>query len=157
MTLGSTAAQRFGKPRLSIRNWGCSISPPATRGPISMEGSAAATILFATSMVAIEAKTGKYRWHFQQVHHDLWDYDGPNPVMLFDVKIGGRIRKAAAEANKAGWVYILDRTNGKPLIGIDEKPVPQEPRQLTSRDAADFLAATPSCLSRSISPRKVSR
>lgn len=88
--------------------------------------------LFATSMVALEAKTGKYRWHFQQVHHDLWDYDGPNPVMLFDVKVGGRVRKAAAEANKAGWVYILDRTNGKPLIGIDEKPVPQEPLQFTS-------------------------
>jgi quinohemoprotein ethanol dehydrogenase len=88
--------------------------------------------LFANSMVAIEAKTGKYRWHFQQIHHDLWDYDGPNPVMLFDVMVGGRIRKAAAESNKAGWVYILDRTNGKPLIGIDEKPVPQEPRQFTS-------------------------
>ena len=88
--------------------------------------------LFANSMVAIDVKTGKYRWHFQQIHHDLWDYDGPNPVMLFDVKVGGRIRKAAAEANKAGWVYILDRTNGKPLIGIDEKPVPQEPRQFTS-------------------------
>ena len=88
--------------------------------------------LFANSMIAIDAKTGKYRWHFQQIHHDLWDYDGPNPVMLFDLKVGGRIRKAAAEANKAGWVYILDRTNGKPLIGIDEKPVPQEPRQFTS-------------------------
>jgi quinohemoprotein ethanol dehydrogenase len=88
--------------------------------------------LFANSMVAIEAKTGKYRWHFQQVHHDLWDYDGSNPVMLFDVNVGGRIRKAAAEANKAGWVYILDRTNGKPLIGIDEQTVPQEPRQFTS-------------------------
>jgi quinohemoprotein ethanol dehydrogenase len=88
--------------------------------------------LFATSIVAIEAKTGKYRWHYQQVHHDLWDYDSPSPVILFDVKAGGRIRKAAAEANKAGWVYILDRTNGKPLIGIDEKPVPQEPRQFTS-------------------------
>ena len=88
--------------------------------------------LFANSMVAIDAKTGKYRWHFQQVHHDLWDYDGPNPVMLFDVMVGGRIRKAAAEASKTGWVYILDRINGKPLIGIDEKPVPQEPRQFTS-------------------------
>jgi quinohemoprotein ethanol dehydrogenase len=88
--------------------------------------------LFTSSMVALEAKTGKYRWHYQQVHHDLWDYDGPNPVMLFDVKVGGRVRKAAAEANKTGWVYILDRTNGKPLIGIDEKPVPQEPLQFTS-------------------------
>jgi PQQ-dependent dehydrogenase (methanol/ethanol family) len=88
--------------------------------------------LFANSMVAIDAKTGKYRWHFQQVHHDIWDYDGPNPVMLFDVNVGGRIRKAAAEASKTGWVYILDRTTGKPLIGIDEKPVAQEPRQFTS-------------------------
>jgi alcohol dehydrogenase (cytochrome c) len=88
--------------------------------------------LFATSMVAIEAKTGHYRWHFQQVHHDLWDYDGANPVILFDVKVGGRIRKAAAEASKTGWIYILDRTNGKPLIGIGEKPVPQEPLQFTS-------------------------
>jgi alcohol dehydrogenase (cytochrome c) len=88
--------------------------------------------LFATSMVAVDAKTGKYRWHFQQIHHDLWDYDGPSPVILFDVNINGRVRKAAAEANKAGWVYILDRTNGKPLIGIDEKPVPQESRQHTA-------------------------
>jgi quinohemoprotein ethanol dehydrogenase len=89
--------------------------------------------LFATSMVALEAATGKYRWHFQQIHHDLWDYDGPSPVVLFDVMLNGTLRKAAAEPNKAGWVYILDRTNGKPLIGIDEKPVPQEPRQATSK------------------------
>ncbi len=88
--------------------------------------------LFSTSMVAIEAKTGKYRWHFQQVHHDLWDYDGPSAVVLFDVRVDGKIRKAAAEANKAGWVYILDRITGKPLLGIDEKPVLQEPRQRTS-------------------------
>ena len=89
--------------------------------------------LFATSMVAVDAKTGKYRWHFQQVHHDLWDFDAPNPVVLFDIEIGGRTRKAIAQASKTGWVYILDRTNGRPLIGIEEKPVPQEPRQLTAR------------------------
>jgi len=89
--------------------------------------------LFATSIVAVEAKTGKYRWHFQQVHHDLWDFDAPNPVVLFDIDIGGRTRRAVAQASKTGWVYILDRTNGRPLIGIEEKPVPQEPRQLTSR------------------------
>jgi quinohemoprotein ethanol dehydrogenase len=88
--------------------------------------------LFSVSMLAVEAKTGKYRWHFQQVHHDIWDYDSPNPVILFDVTINGRVRKAAAEASKTGWVYILDRITGKPLIGIDEKPVVQEPRQLTS-------------------------
>jgi alcohol dehydrogenase (cytochrome c) len=89
--------------------------------------------LFATSIVAVDARTGRYRWHFQQVHHDLWDFDAPNPVVLFDIEIGGRSRKALAQASKTGWVYILDRTNGRPLIGIEEKPVPQEPRQLTAR------------------------
>jgi alcohol dehydrogenase (cytochrome c) len=88
--------------------------------------------LFTSSIVAIDAKTGQYRWHFQQVHHDLWDYDGPSPVVLFDIELHGRLRHAIAEPSKTGWVYILDRTNGKPLIGIEERPVPQEPRQATS-------------------------
>jgi alcohol dehydrogenase (cytochrome c) len=89
--------------------------------------------LFSSSIVAIEAKTGKYRWHFQQVHHDLWDYDMPSPVVLFDILYRGRMRKALAEPGKTGWVYILDRITGKPLIGIVERPVPQEPRQATAK------------------------
>jgi alcohol dehydrogenase (cytochrome c) len=89
--------------------------------------------LYAASMLAIELATGKYRWHFQQVHHDIWDYDAVNPVVLFDANIGGRTRKAIVEVGKTGWAYILDRETGKPLIGIDEKPVPQEPRQATAR------------------------
>ena len=88
--------------------------------------------LYSASIVAIEAKTGKYRWHFQQVHHDIWDYDGPSPVVLFDLQYDGVARKGIAEASKTGWVYILDRTTGKPLVGIDEQPVPQEPRQATA-------------------------
>ena len=88
--------------------------------------------LYAASMVAIEPATGKYRWHFQQVHHDIWDYDAVNPVVLMDVNVGGRTRKAIAEVGKTGWAYILDRQTGKPLIGIDERPVPQEPRQATA-------------------------
>jgi alcohol dehydrogenase (cytochrome c) len=88
--------------------------------------------LFTASIVAIEAKTGKYRWHFQQVHHDIWDYDSPNPVVLFDAPYNGVLRKGIAQISKTAWVYILDRETGKPLIGIDEKPVPQEPRQKTA-------------------------
>lgn len=88
--------------------------------------------LFSASIVAIDAETGKYKWHFQEVHHDIWDLDAPNPVILFDVNLNGENKKALAQAGKTGWVYILDRTNGKPLIGIDEKPVPQEPRQATA-------------------------
>jgi len=89
--------------------------------------------LYAASMLAIDAATGKYRWHFQQVHHDIWDYDAVNPVVLMNVTIGGRMRKAVVEVGKTGWAYILDRETGKPLIGIDEKPVPQEPRQATAK------------------------
>ena len=88
--------------------------------------------LFTASIVAIDAKTGKYRWHFQEVHHDLWDYDAPNPVILFNAEIDGKMRKGIAQAGKTGWVYILDRETGKPLIGMEEKPVPQEPRQATA-------------------------
>ena len=89
--------------------------------------------LFCASMVALNAKTGKYVWHFQQVHHDIWDYDAASPAVLFDTVINGQPRKGIAEAGRTGWVYILDRTNGKPLIGIEEKPVPQEPRQKTAK------------------------
>jgi quinohemoprotein ethanol dehydrogenase len=88
--------------------------------------------LFSSSIVAIDAKTGKYRWHFQQVHHDLWDYDSPNPVVLFDAPYAGKPRKGIVEISKTGFVYILDRETGKPLVGIEERPVPQEPRQATA-------------------------
>ena len=88
--------------------------------------------LFSVSIVALDVKTGEYRWHFQQVHHDIWDYDAANPVVLFDVDIDGEQRRAVAQAGKTGWVYILDRVTGQPLLGIDERPVPQEPRQHSS-------------------------
>ena len=67
------------------------------------------------------------------MHHDIWDYDAASPVVLFDTVINGVPRKGIAEAGRTGWVYILDRTNGKPLIGIEERPVPQEPRQKTAK------------------------
>jgi quinohemoprotein ethanol dehydrogenase len=89
--------------------------------------------LFSVSIVAVDAKTGSYRWHFQQVHHDIWDYDSPNPVVLFDAVYDGVVRKGIAEVGKTGFVYLLDRETGEPLIGIEERPVPQEPRQATSR------------------------
>jgi quinohemoprotein ethanol dehydrogenase len=88
--------------------------------------------LFSDSIVAVEAHTGRYRWHFQQVHHDIWDYDSPNPVVLFDADIGGKKARAVVEVSKTGWAYILDRATGLPLIGIEERAVPQEPRQATA-------------------------
>jgi quinohemoprotein ethanol dehydrogenase len=88
--------------------------------------------LFSVSIVALEVKSGQYRWHFQEVHHDIWDYDAPNPVVLFDAPYDGRMRKALVEAGKTGWAYILDRVTGKPLLGMKETPVMQLPEQNTS-------------------------
>ena len=88
--------------------------------------------LFSVSIVALDVATGEYRWHFQQVHHDIWDYDSPQPVILFDAEVDGELRHGLAELSKSGYLYILDRTNGEPLIGIVETPVPQEPTQATS-------------------------
>jgi quinohemoprotein ethanol dehydrogenase len=101
-------------------------------GPDYNGGVRAGDNLFSASIVAVDATTGRYRWHFQQVHHDIWDYDGPSPVVLFDLELNGTLRKGIAQPSKTGWVYILDRTNGTPLVGIDERPVPQEPRQATA-------------------------
>ncbi len=88
--------------------------------------------LFTSSVVALSAATGKLAWYYQTVHHDIWDYDGTNPVILFDAEIDGEMRKGIAAAGKTSFVYILDRTSGEPLIGIEERPVPQEPRQHTA-------------------------
>ena len=60
--------------------------------------------LFSVSIMALDVKTGKYRWHFQQVHHDIWDYDSPNPVILFEAPYQGITHKAIAQAAKTGWV-----------------------------------------------------
>jgi alcohol dehydrogenase (cytochrome c) len=88
--------------------------------------------LFSTSIVALDYRTGQYKWHFQEVRHELWDYDSPSPVVLFDQSYNGVMRKGLYEASKTGWVYYLDRTNGQPLIGMEYKPVPQEPRIFTA-------------------------
>ncbi len=88
--------------------------------------------LFTSSIVAVDVRTGEYRWHFQEVHHDIWDYDASNPVLLFDVELDGRLRRGIVEVGKTGFAYILDRETGEPLIGIEERPVPQEPRQATA-------------------------
>jgi len=88
--------------------------------------------LFTSSFVALNAMTGEYEWHYQVVHHDIWDYDCPSPTVLFDAPFGGRLQNAIAEACKTGWMYVLNRRNGSPLLEIDEKPVPQSAFNNTS-------------------------
>ena len=81
--------------------------------------------LYANSVVALDALTGKYRWHFQLVHHDLSDYDTAAAPTLLDLTLAGRKIPVLVEASKDGLMFILDRRNGKPVFGVEERPVPQ--------------------------------
>src|SRR5262249_25971723 len=78
------------------------------------------------------AMTGDYKWHFQMVHHDIWDYDCPSNTVLFNAVIGGQTTPTVAEPCKTGWVYEINRNNGNPATEIDEKPVPQNDFNNTS-------------------------
>ncbi|MGE5722566.1 MAG: PQQ-binding-like beta-propeller repeat protein, partial [Sphingomonadales bacterium] len=79
--------------------------------------------LFGNSVVAVDAETGKLKWYFQTVHHDLWDSDLPAPPVLVDITVHGRKVPALAETGKTAFMYILDRDTGKPVFGVDERPV----------------------------------
>lgn len=79
--------------------------------------------LYAESLVALDAATGKRIWHFQTTHHGLWDYDLPAAPNLLDLKIAGREIKAVAQVSKQGYCYVFDRLTGKPLWPIEERPV----------------------------------
>lgn len=81
--------------------------------------------LYANSLVALDAETGKRIWHFQMIHHDLWEYDNSSPPILGDITVNDRTIKAVMQANKNGFVYVFDRTNGEPVWPIVETPVPQ--------------------------------
>jgi alcohol dehydrogenase (cytochrome c) len=110
--------------------------------------------LYTSSIVALDLRTGEMKWYFQEVHHDLWDYDATNPIVLFDATIDGQLRHGLAQANKDGFVYELDRETGKPLIGISEEPVPQDPTDATwpTQPIPQGEAFVP----QSISPQEVS-
>jgi quinoprotein glucose dehydrogenase len=81
--------------------------------------------LYGNSIVALDAKTGQRRWHFQMVHHDIWDYDTPMAPNLLDITVNGRRRKAIAQTTKQGWIYTFDRETGEPIWPIVETPVLQ--------------------------------
>jgi len=81
--------------------------------------------LFGNSLVAIDVKTGKRKWHYQMVHHDIWDYDTPMSPNLLDITVDGKRRKAVAQSTKQGWLYVFDRATGDPIWPIVETPVLQ--------------------------------
>jgi len=81
--------------------------------------------LFSNTLVAIDASSGERVWHFQMVHHDVWEYDNVGPPVLGDITVEGRTIQAVMQANKTGWVYVFDRVSGEPVWPIEERPVPQ--------------------------------
>ena len=79
--------------------------------------------LFGESLVALDLMTGKRKWHYQLVHHGIWDMDIPDAPILADINVNGRAIKAVAQPTKQGWLYVFDRTNGQPVWPIEERPV----------------------------------
>jgi quinoprotein glucose dehydrogenase len=90
--------------------------------------------LFGESLVALDLKTGQRKWHYQFVHHGLWDYDPPCAPVLYDVVIGGRRIRALAQPTKQAFLFVLNRETGEPIWPIEERPVPQStvPNERTS-------------------------
>ena len=80
--------------------------------------------LFGESLVAVDLKTGQRRWHYQLIHHGIWDYDIPAPPILIDITVNGKPIKAIAQPTKQAFLYVFDRATGQPVWPIEERPVP---------------------------------
>src|SRR4051812_35840490 len=91
--------------------------------------------LFADSLLALDVKTGRRKWHYQTVHHDVWDWDLPCAPILFDAQINGRTIKAIAQPTKHAFLFVFNRETGEPIWPIEERPVPQSdaPKERSSR------------------------
>jgi len=123
------------KDRSGVNIWGFYMTVDEQRGIVYMPfGGPAANYyggdrpgadLFGNSLVAVDALTGKYKWHFQAVHHDIWDSDLPPAPGLVDIVKDGKKIPALAEIGKTGWMFILDRVTGKPVFGVEERQVPK--------------------------------
>jgi quinoprotein glucose dehydrogenase len=150
------------KDRSGVNVWGF-VTVDAQRGIVYMPfgapsvdqygGDRPGDNLFSTSLVAADANTGKYLWHFQVVHHDIWDGDMTGAPALIDVKQGGKTIPAVAAINKLGLLFLFDRVTGKPIHGIEERPVPQSevPLERTSK-TQPFPLKPPALVRNTMSP-----
>jgi quinoprotein glucose dehydrogenase len=98
--------------------------PTGSASPDFFGGERPGSNVYANSVVALRARTGRVVWHFQVVHHDLWDYDVPAQPALVTVRRDGRDIPAVAQATKMGHLFVLDRETGRPLFPVEERPVP---------------------------------
>jgi glucose dehydrogenase len=123
------------KDRSGVNNWGFFMTVDTQRAILyTTYGSPASDFygfdrkgndLFGNSVVALDAETGKVKWYFQAVHHDLWDFDLPPAPPLLDVTVNGKKTPVLAQTGKVGYMYVLNRVTGQPVFGVEEKPVPQ--------------------------------
>ena len=112
--------------------------------------------LFGTSLLALDARTGKRLWHFQMVHHDLWDYDNCAAPQLTTIRRNGKTIDVVAQAGKTGFLYVFDRVTGEPIWPIEERPVPKS--DIPGEQAwptQPFPTAPPPFASQSLSPDDV--
>ena len=100
-------------------------APVASASPDFWGGERKGDNLYSGSIVALKASSGKVVWHFQHVHHDIWDYDTPSPPMLIDIMHEGREIPAVVQNTKQGFSFVLNRETGEPVFGVEERPVPQ--------------------------------
>src|SRR5437879_11609256 len=134
------------KDRTGANNWGFYMTLDTERSTLyTVFGSPASDYygfdrkgnnLFGNSVVALDAMTGKLRWYFQAVHHDLWDMDLPPAPILLDITVKGKKIPALIQTGKLGLVFILNRETGQPVFGAEERPAPQ------SDVPGEFTAAT---------------
>jgi quinoprotein glucose dehydrogenase len=99
--------------------------PTGNPGNLYYGGARPGNNLFAESLIALDAETGKRRWHYQLVRHGLWDYSNPTQAMLTDITVGGRRIEAVTQLTKHGFVFVFDRVTGQPVWPIEDRPVPQ--------------------------------
>ena len=111
--------------------------------------------LYDNSVVALDLKTGKLRWYYQVIHHDIWEHDLGTPLVLYDVGIAGQTRKALAAMRTDGMLFVLDRQSGKPLVAVEERPVKQNAFLKTSPTQPFTVGADrvgPDCVDPSMIP-----
>ncbi len=99
--------------------------PLASPIPFAYGGDRGGSNLFSNSLVAVDILSGEYRWHFQTIHHDLWDHDPPAPPSLFDIPRATGAIPALGVTTKSGYLYILNRETGEPIYGVEERAMPQ--------------------------------
>ena len=104
---------------------GLVILPTSSASPDYYGGNRPGDNLYANSVVALDGDTGNIRWHFQTVHHDVWDYDLPAQPGLYQVWRDGKVHDVVAQVTKTGLLFVLDRDTGKPFLPVEERPVPQ--------------------------------